>query len=143
MTKRPYIRNSNLAVIQELESRQENARYILKCIAKSKSNWFISEMIRNLYFYLDFDFVKGALKHIYITTTSDKVKAIIRDLHDGTLDVSDLVKQAEHNSLLLNESQKLQHEYENSEDETEESSSFDNSSLKVLRYTSKCGNNLD
>ncbi len=112
MPKRPYIQNSNLAAVQELESQQGNARYILKCIAKSKSNWFICEMLRSLYFYLDFGFVKEELKQIYMQTTSSEVKTIIRELHDGTLDVSDLIQQAKTNSELFEESNKLQEEYE-------------------------------
>jgi hypothetical protein len=112
MSKRPYIQNSNLIEIEEREYRQGNARYILKSIAKSKSNWFICEMLRSLYFYLDFDFVKEELKQIYVRTASDQVKTIIRGLHDGTLNVDDLIEQAKINSELFEESQRLQKEYE-------------------------------
>lgn len=136
MPKRPYIQNSNLAAIQEREYQQGNARYILNCIAKSKSNWFICEMIRSLYFYLDFDFVKEELKQIYVKTTSDQVKTIIRELHDGTLDVSDLIEQAKLNSELFEESHRLQQEYEfeNTEkDHIDVSTKFDNRTVLTAR----------
>lgn len=135
MNNRPYLKNSNLADLQEIESRKSNAIYIINCIKKSKSNWFICEMIRNLYFYIDFDFVKEELRNIYIKTSSEDIKSNIRDLHDGKLDVTDLIEQAKINSEFFEESKKLQKQFEAEfKDEQEEIPELNPQNIMIRRY---------
>jgi hypothetical protein len=93
------------------QQRRDNAAFVIDSIRKTKSNWFKCEMLRNLYFYLDFDFVREELKQIYISG-NDEVRSTIKALHDGTLDVSDLIEQAKRNEEYFAESDAIYAQYE-------------------------------
>ncbi len=106
-----YLHNTNLAASRDEQRRKDNARFILDSIVKTKSNWFRCEMLRNLYFYLDLDFVREELKQIYLGA-NEQVRTTIKALHDGTLDVSDLIEQAKRNEEYFAESEAIYTQYE-------------------------------
>jgi hypothetical protein len=88
------------------EKRKSQAKYIISLIKRSKSNWFCVEMIRNLYFYLEYDFVKHELREIYINKSSPEIREAIKGLHDGSIEVSDLIEEINENQRLYEETRK-------------------------------------
>jgi hypothetical protein len=139
MVKQNYLSKKDEFFNSE-EKRKSQAKYILSLIKKSKSNWFCVEMIRNLHFYIEYDFVKQELKEIYISKSSIEIREAIRGLHDGTIDVSDLMEQINDNKRLYEETKINQEKFysEYIEPESQHKEKIPNASnLPFLRYQSR------
>jgi hypothetical protein len=130
-------------IVNTEKAKQENdARHIIHVFHKTKSEWLKVEMLRNLALYVDFHFVKCELRDIYIApASSEKIKKTIIEIHDGTIDLSDLRKAAEENKKIFDEIDRLREEVEiedymmkASDDNT--SPPYSNSELMILRYQS-------
>ncbi len=124
-------KNYDLKAIEKQQKHEENAWYIINSINKTKSNWLKGELVKNLYFYLDLSFVKDELIKIYKATDSKELKGIIKGLHDQTLDLSNLIEEAEENTRLFKENEEARKEFEE-EIHTED---FEDSIIKVKDQT--------
>ena len=89
-------------------------------------------MLRNLYFYLDLDFVKEELIDIYRHTADKELKTVIKKLHDGSLDVDDLVKMAKENEKLFAESKPENYDFSDNQTTTNSEEELPN----VFKYYS-------
>jgi hypothetical protein len=89
--------------LQEEEYNQQRAKsayYLLSTLSKG-SIWTRKESVRKLFFYLDLPFVKPELIKIYkSSSTPDAIKETIKSLHDGNLDVQDLIYEMEREAEL-------------------------------------------
>lgn len=105
--------NKRLEDIEKFNRRMNNAKYLIGIIKSSKLDSRKIDMIRNLYFYLDFHFVLDSLKEIYLSpNTSSRVKAAIKALHDGTMDVNDLIEETIDNQKIFDECERLSREFD-------------------------------
>jgi hypothetical protein len=77
---------------EALDDRRKAAAYFVKRL-QGANKWLLKRNIRRLCFHLDFDFVRSALMTLYKTTKYDDVKQLIKDIHDGTHDYSDLIEE--------------------------------------------------
>lgn len=138
MHKRPYLPNSNFEKKKESDLRKDNAVFIIDSITKSKSSWMQSEMLKNLYFYLDFDFVKQWLVDFYKKTTNKSIRTTIKGLYNGSLDLSELIEQAKLNEEHFQESDRIIEEYEReilSLGQDDKLNISNPSTMRVLKYT--------
>lgn len=118
----------NVKEVKMQEARISAAQFLLKQIY-SGSLWLRTEAIRMLYFYLDFDFVKNALMNLYKTTKEEEIKQAIKGLHDGTLDVSDLIKEREEYKEYEKMAEEARAELENELDDN-----VDDSELELVKF---------
>lgn len=77
---------------QKLDQRRKAAQYYVSRLA-GRDKWLLTRNVRRLSFHLDFDFVRKALITLYKTTSHDDIKALIKEIHDGTHDFSDLIEE--------------------------------------------------
>jgi|GEM_PF-2802952 len=72
--------------------RESYAKLLLNNLGKG-SDWFKMNNLKDLALFLDLTFVKKELIKIYNETTNKTLKQGIKDLHDGLLDVSDVLRR--------------------------------------------------
>lgn len=127
-------------VVKTERAKHENdARHIIHVFHKTKSEWLKIEMLRNLALYVDFHFVKCELRDIYLApVSSTKVKKTIIEIHNGTLDISDLNKAAQENKKIFDEVDRLREEIEMEDYAVRScnntSPQYSNSELMILKY---------
>ncbi|MCE2929572.1 MAG: hypothetical protein LW817_08085 [Candidatus Caenarcaniphilales bacterium] len=133
-------KNQDLDNFDKKSKREENAWYLIESIKRSKSNWIKSEFVKNLSLYLDLDFVKQELIVIYKSTNSIELRQTIKALHDGTLDLSEFMKELEENTRLFQEAklhrkevEEYVNEYHLSESPLRVSGEIDSQSLGILK----------
>ena len=77
-----------------LDEKLRAAHYFVKRL-QGKDKWLLKRNVRRLYFHIDLDFVRKALIDLYKRTEHDDIKRIIKEIHDGSHDVSDLLEEME------------------------------------------------
>lgn len=128
-------KNPNLEEETIKKKREANAKNLIYLFTDTRSNWLKNELIRQLYFYMDFDFVKFELFKIYKSPlTSIKIRKTIKQLHDGTLDVTDLLEQIKRNEESYREYLELKNNIKSEKLlENTEAPNLDQDYLKLLK----------
>lgn len=135
-------KNQNPEELEKEQRRNSQARHILQTIKRSKSTWMKIEMIKQIYFYVNYRFVQEELRDIYKNKeTHPKVRQAIKDLHNGDLDVSDLIAEREENAQLFAEYEKFKNEFELENQEITDydknlviPKNLDHSNIALLKY---------
>ncbi|MCH2227529.1 MAG: hypothetical protein MK033_07125 [Candidatus Caenarcaniphilales bacterium] len=73
--------------------RESSARYVLKRLSEETNKYLLTRLVKYCFFILDLSFVREGLIDIYRTTKLDYLKEMIRDLHDGKIDASDISEE--------------------------------------------------
>ena len=79
---------------EQEDKRVDAAQFLVKQLFTG-SNWFKLEMIKKLSFYTDIPLVRNSLVKFYKQTDDLELKRAIKECHDGTLDVQELIEQKE------------------------------------------------
>jgi hypothetical protein len=76
--------------------RKDNARALVSELLKPHSLRFLIKTCEAMSLYLDFDFVKKALMDFYFKTENIQLKELIKSIHDGTFDDTELREEVEY-----------------------------------------------
>lgn len=117
-----YSKTRSVAEEQRENERKDNALYIIKCYEKAKSIYFKQRYLRLLALYADLDLVKKSLLKIYSEAEHASTKALIKEIHDGTIDLSDLREEVS--------------EYEDEIAEINKPEEYEMPSLQTMKYMS-------
>lgn len=136
--------NNDINEFEKKSKRESNAWYLLESIKRSKSDWVKCEFVKSLSLYLDLEFVKQELMMIYKITSSIELRKTIKNLHDGTIDLTQFYKELEENSKLFEESQIHKEEtrnfindYYQNESPYKLKGNLDNNAISLLRIKSR------
>jgi hypothetical protein len=136
--------NNDINEFEKKSKRESNAWYLLESIKRSKSDWVKTEFVKSLSLYLDLEFVKQELMMIYKKTSSNELRKTIKNLHDGTLDLTQFYKELEENTKLFEESQIHKEEtrdfindYYQNESPYKLKGKLDSSAISLLRIKSR------
>jgi hypothetical protein len=95
---------SQLEKEEQLDKRRKAANYYVSRL-QGRDKWLLKRNLRRLSFHLDFDFVRKAFIDIYKLTKHDDIKELIKEIHDGTHDLTDLIEEmqdeADYNNALV------------------------------------------
>jgi len=80
---------TNIQEAEKIDATTSFAKHLIKCL-NTGSEWLQVETIKNLKYFIHFDFVQKSLMEKYKITNSEKIKTYIKELHNGELDTSEL-----------------------------------------------------
>ena len=119
----------NIDQEEQGDRKRSAAEFFLKQLGKG-SVWFQIENIKTLFLYIEFDFVKKALMNFYKDCTNPKVKKTIKDLHDGSLDLTELKERRSRIEEIRNEFRKSREKHKQEEENSEDYESFNEQRLE-------------
>ncbi len=83
---------NDLDVQKAYDEKLKSAHYFVKRL-EGKDKWLLKRNVRRLSFHIDLDFVRTALIDLYKSTEYEDIKQTIKEIHDGTHDLSDLLEE--------------------------------------------------